>query len=344
MKISFIPFWFNLLLLTFLPLQSVWPNSKPQVNFTVSVDWEGALLEKNNLNAMRRFRDKFPEIPLVHFLNAAYFTQEGAKATEIHNKILSVLRPGDELGLHLHGWEKLFTQAGVQFRSSPSFLKNPSHSLSSITGEPGHDISIEAYSVEELRKVIRFSLDRLAEHGFTGIESFRAGGWLAGPHVLEALAREGFKIDSSALPPSLIADTMSDHPLFPMLSRLWPSTTSTSQPYTIKTSGGPIQEYPNNAGMSDYVNPRQFEKVLQDNLDAVRNQENPSIFVHYGFHEESAELNLPKVEQVVRELKKSATQGQFQLYPVILSDHRNLSIETLSRGWFDQCVRLFTGK
>lgn len=340
MKISFLFFFF----LTVLPYHSAWTDSKPKVKFTISVDWEGALLEKNNLNAMLKFRERFPEIPLVHFLNAAYFTQEGAKAEEVRKKILSVLRPNDELGLHLHGWEKLFTQAGVRFRSSPSFLKNPAHSLSSLTGEPGHDVSIEAYSVDELRKVIRFSLDQLAEHGFTGIESFRAGGWLAGPHVLEALAREGFKMDSSALPPSLVSDTMSDHPLYPMLSRLWPKTNTTSQPYTIKTPGGTLLEYPNNAGMSDYVNPRQFANILQENLALARTQEDPSIFLHYGFHEETAELYLPQVEQVARELKKSAAQGEFELHPIVLSENRNSSIDLPSRSWFDQCVRLFTGK
>jgi len=341
---------YSLFVIFFIFIRVSVTNEKPTVNFTISVDWEGATLTNPDLEAMRRFRNKNPDIPLVHFLNAAYFTQDGARADEIKKQIQSVLRPGDELGLHLHGWQKLFTQAGVKFKSSPNFLKNKTYSFSSIIGEEGHDVAISAYKTDELRKVIRYSINQLEANGFTGIRSFRAGGWLASPNVLEALAREGILIDSSALPVSLVEQSLSDHPLHAMLSKIWPDTTSTSQPYLIQTKGGKIQEYPNNAGMADYVNSAQFMKVLQDNLTLARQNPSQPVYVHYGFHEESAALHLPTVSQTIQDLKKSAKHGEFLLRPITLIDSsinaplKDLRSESLSENLLDRCVRLFSGK
>lgn len=320
-----------------------WAAPKPQIHFTLSVDWEGAFLGKKDLQAFRRFRDQHPDIPLVHFLNAAYFTQAGANAEETKNKIRSVLRPGDELGLHLHGWERLFSQAGVKFRSEPSFLKNASHSLSTVIGENGHDVAISAYTVDELRKVIRYSLDQLAAQGFSGIRSFRAGGWLAGPSVLEALAREGIQIDSSALPVSLVESTMKDHPIYEMLGRLWPQATTTSQPYKIRTAGGTLQEFPNNAGMVDYVNTAQFLKVLNENLALARKNPDQPVHLHYGFHEETANFHLPTVTQAIRQLKQAATAGEFELKPITLSQQEDLEPIAAQQqsGWIQKCIELF---
>lgn len=338
-------FFFSIYVIASILVSPSSADQKPTVNFTISVDWEGAILNKKDLDAMQHFRNRNPDIPLVHFLNAAYFTQDGARSEEIKKKIQSVLRPGDELGLHLHGWERLFTQAGVTFRSTPNFLKNRTYSFSSIIGEEGHDVAISAYTVDELRKVIRYSIDQLEANGFRGIRSFRAGGWLASPNVLEALAKEGILIDSSALPVSLVEQSLYDHPLHSMLSKIWPDTTSTSQPYSIPTRGGKIQEYPNNAGMADYVNSTQFMKVLEDNLNLARHNPSQPVFVHYGFHEESAALHLSAVNYAVQELKKLARRGEFHLNAITLTNStitesfKNLEPE----GFMSKCIRLFSG-
>ena len=50
-------------------------NGWPGVQVLVTVDWEGSGFDEEDLAAFRQFRDEFPEVPLTHYLNAAYFTR-----------------------------------------------------------------------------------------------------------------------------------------------------------------------------------------------------------------------------------------------------------------------------
>jgi hypothetical protein len=109
----------------------------------VTVDWEGLNLSDDNLAAMRALRERFPEIPLVQFLNAAYFTKPDADADAVQARIASVLRDGDELGLHIHGWKRLFEAAGVSYRPSPTF-RGPDESGPACDYDCGHAVPISA--------------------------------------------------------------------------------------------------------------------------------------------------------------------------------------------------------
>src|SRR5436190_2161483 len=92
-----------------------------KMQLLVTVDWEGRDLRDDNLNAMKSLRQRFPQVKIVHFLNAAYFTKSDSDAASAKTKIASTFLPGDEKGLHIHGWKKLFEAAGTTFINSPTF-------------------------------------------------------------------------------------------------------------------------------------------------------------------------------------------------------------------------------
>ena len=94
-----------------------------KVYINVSVDWEGRDVSERNIKAMESFRDKFPHVPLLHFLNAAYFTKEGADNDTIKSLIRRVIKKDDELGLHIHAWKSLVKAAGVEYRFSPTWSR-----------------------------------------------------------------------------------------------------------------------------------------------------------------------------------------------------------------------------
>src|SRR5262249_43072176 len=60
-----------LLIVLLLPIGT--EASAGRLLLIVSVDWEGRILTEKNLVAMIEFRRTFPTLPLLHFLNAAYF-------------------------------------------------------------------------------------------------------------------------------------------------------------------------------------------------------------------------------------------------------------------------------
>lgn len=284
-------------------------NATPRqgkVRIVVSVDWEGMDLSAHNLSAMRQFRQDYPDIPLQHFLNAAYYTKPRANPERITQAINSVLLPADEHALHIHGWRSLFEKAGVSFKTRPVFV-GEEVDPSQCRYDCGHEVPITAYSQSELRQVIRFSNDLLEAHGFKRPKSFRAGGWQANQAVLEALAMEGFTLDSSAVYRQFLEPAWGGSNLLRFLRRLWPTTLPTSQPYRIKLGEQlAIAELPNNGCLADYMTGEQMLAVFTDNARALKDQPRRDVFVSIGFHQETAADYLPALREGIDAIKRYA--------------------------------------
>jgi hypothetical protein len=288
--------------------------SSAVINIVVSVDWEGEEVSARDIKAMQEFRETFPDIKILHFLNAAYFTKPNADVTKLRKEIQSVLRPGDEHGLHIHGWKSLFEAAGVNYRNSPSFFGAAPRSICSV--DCGHDIKISAYSVSELRKVIRYSTDLLQKQGFDRPRSFRAGGWMATKEVLQALSKEGLTLDSSALPAHHLDSSPSRH-LQNLVKATWPSTEDTTQPYEMSFGSNKIVELPDNGCLADYMTPRQTLETVKKNVELWRQDQKREIYVTIGFHHESATTYLPRFTKTIELIKAYAAQKQL---PIVFAD------------------------
>jgi hypothetical protein len=279
-----------------------------ELRLMVTVDWEGRDLSDDNLEAMRSLRDRFDTVPLVQFLNAAYFTKPGADQADVSGRMNSVLRDHDEVGLHIHAWKRLFEASGVTFRNSPTFWGTsvPSYSCSH---DCGHEVPISAYTTDELREVIRFSVDTLDGQGFGRPVSFRAGGWMAAQNVREALAAEGFDNDSSAVPALFLEGEIGHLPLHDWVEELWRGTDATSQPYALDG----LTEIPDNGALADYVTGDEMYAVY---LDAKRRlEENPdeNVLVNIGFHQETAAEYLPRIEDALERILADVEQSDVPL-------------------------------
>lgn len=277
----------------------------------VTVDWEGRDLTDDNLGAMERLRARFPEVKLVQFLNAAYFTKEGADAADVRARIGRTLLPGDELGLHIHGWKSLFEASGVTFRDAPTFW-DPAGRVTDCFADCGHEVPISAYATDDLRTVIRFSVDTLEAAGLGRATSFRAGGWMAAPHVRDALVAEGFVTENSAVPADFLASEIGHLPLHGWVADLWPGTTSTSQPERLETTPtegdehGHILEIPDNGALADYMTADEMIAVYDD-VKALRAADpEHDVVLSIGFHQETAARYLPRVEAALEHILADA--------------------------------------
>ena len=200
-------------------------TGKGRVQIVVSVDWEGRDLTQENIGAMRQLRVDYPSVRIVQFLNAAYFTKPGADAAAVRAQVKSALLPTDELGLHIHGWKRLFEAAGVTFRSTPTFWGR--NYLSNDCGfDCGHEVPISAYTESELEKVIAYSIATLEANGFGHARSFRCGGWMAKDNVRQALVAQGIRWDSSAVPTTFLSTELATLPVLDWLSEEWRGTTA----------------------------------------------------------------------------------------------------------------------
>ncbi len=271
-----------------------------KVRIVVSVDWEGRDLNPKNLQAMQEFRRDYPDIPLQHFLNAAYYTKSQADAVEITKTINSVLLPKDEHGLHIHAWKTLVESAGVTFRSTPSFVRDGSF-ISDCAIDCGQEIALTGYTNAELRKIIAYSIGILQREKFSRPKSFRAGGWQADDNVLDALAAEGFTLDSSATYADFLKPSWEKYNLYGFVGKLWIEIKPTSQPYVYKTSAGrKILELPNNSCLSDYMTGDAMFKVFELNVNEWQKNPKKNVYLSIGFHQETAARYLPNLREALK--------------------------------------------
>ena len=272
-------------------------RKKGKLQLLVTVDWEGRDLREDNLRAMENLRARFPQVKIIHFLNAGYYTKQGANAADVTARINRPLRAGDENALHIHGWKRLFEASGVGFRASPTFWGTSLNATGRECIEDcGHEVPISLYTSDELRKVVKFSLDKLETSGFGRAKSFRCGGWMAKPTVRDAVAAEGLTFEHSAVPTTFLQAKLGTTPVYGWLSELWQGTTNVSQPYTIATASTPLTEVPDNGALADYVSPDQMMDVFEANKAAFLRDRSKNVVVSVGFHHETAASYLPQLE------------------------------------------------
>ena len=275
-------------------------SKKGKLQLVVTVDWEGRELRDDNLRAMEDLRTKFPQLKIVQFLNAAYFVKDGAVAADVATQMRRALRPGDEKGLHIHGWKRLFEASDVTFRGSPTFWGTTIDPGSrECLDDCGHEVPISLYSSAELRHVVKFSLDTLEANGFGRAKSFRCGGWIAKPSVRDAITAEGLKYEHSEVPVAFLKPKLGTLPLFTWLSEVWPDATPLSQPHVLPTATGSLVEVPDNGALSDYVVAQQMVDVFDQNKAEFLKTRLQSQVVSIGFHQETAAKFLPELTQAL---------------------------------------------
>lgn len=284
------------------------PAAATPVVVSLSVDWEGAYFDEDALKALAAFRAENPDVPITHFICPAYYTKPGAVPADITYFLRENVRPGDEVGVHLHAWNSLVQAASVPVRSGRSFLSADGR-LMDFEGDAGFDLDPTIYTVTELRAILATSRGLLEAAGLKVAPVFRTGGWLGGPNVLEAARAEGFTVDSSATDPDWIGEGDSTEGFEFLIGRvreLWPKVDRTTQPFTIETRAGPILEVPDSGAMADHMTSEEME----DHVQWAAGQPRRPIFVHLGFHAETAHHYASLLSRALANLRRRGVPMQ----------------------------------
>lgn len=290
----------------------------------VSVDWEGRSLLDENLEVMVDFRLRHKNVPMQQFLNAAYYTKEEANISATTKKIDSVLLPEDDHGLHLHAWRSLFEKAGVTAKKEPVFIEMTEYMKTQINAHDweyykndwGYDVPIDRYDTAELSSVIQTSINILTAQGFRKPNSFRAGGGMANQNVFNALAQNGFMLDSSAMNTRFFKQRFGDIPLCAWIAELWPKINDLSQPYKMNTSSGDIWQIPSNGCVADYTSTDEILDVFHKNVAVWKKCQHEPVFVSIGFHQETAARFLNRLDSALVEIKTLARKNNL---PIVFS-------------------------
>jgi predicted deacetylase len=248
----------------------------------LTIDWEGAYLSPDGLDALDDLRRSLGAVPLTHFVSAAYFTKDHPDP-KAASTIKEAVKKGDELALHLHAWKSLAKASGIEPKLSPSFLTGTDQLLEFGDGDIGFDTDLDAYSVPELRALLRISRHLLEATQRPISKTFRAGGYLGTPKVLQAIREEGFTVDCSAIDYRQL-DERKDEVLPRRIRAIWPNVDTTSQPW----AGGVLLEMPI-AAVADYATAAEIVAVFDAAYARWRKDPGRDVFVVLGFHQETAQ-------------------------------------------------------
>jgi hypothetical protein len=286
------------------------PSPRGRIVVAITIDWEGAYLSPDGLDALDEFRRSL-EAPMTHFVSAAYFTKDRpdprAAAT-----FTQEIRTGDELAVHLHAWRSLARASGIEPRLSPSFLTGTDKLLEFEDGDLGFDTDLDAYSVTDLRVLVRTSRRLLEEIHLPVSRTFRAGGYLATPKVLQAIQAEGFTVDSSATDHRPL-DERKGEVLPVRLQAIWPGVTPTSQPWWMgggdpagsaggPEGKGPLLEMPI-AAVADYATSAEIVAVFEAAHARLHDDPRRDVFVVVGFHQETAQDHAGRLRAALDQIR-----------------------------------------
>ena len=270
-----------------------------EINVMVTVDWEGSSLDAENLEAIIEFRQKYPFIPMLQFLNPVY----PLKFNDALSKINSTFLAEDRFGLHVHAWKTLTDKCQVAFKHAPAFDPTIEHCE---IGDCGYSVSLEyAYDEPALTKLIACSSDMLVSQGYPKPSAFRAGGWQMGPKLISALQKNGINFDSSVTPAKLLSERWgAESEMVKLVGQLHPNASVLDAPYSLATG---LMEYPNNASLADYTRSEQIVELFNALI-----LNNKTVMV-LGFHQETAVDYLHRLDEAIPEMEKIAKENKVKL-------------------------------
>lgn len=263
----------------------------------LTIDWEGAYLSPEGLDALEELRGEIGAAPFTHFISAGYFTKEEPDPSATR-WITESVRQGDEVAVHLHAWRSLAKASGIEPKLSPSFLTGTDKLLDFEDGDVGFDVDLDAYSVGELRALLRTSRSLLQQTRLPITETFRAGGYLGTPKVLQALQEEGFTVDSSATDHRQL-DERKDDVLPSRIKAIWPNVDTGTQPFFVSAPRGQLLEMPI-AAFVDYATPAEILGILEAAHARLRKQPSRDQFIVIGFHQETAAEFGPRLREALK--------------------------------------------
>jgi len=300
---------------------------KSKVLVAVTVDWEGAYFSGPGLDALDALRRSLgANVPLTHFVCAAYFSKKDAVDPQAIPLLASGIREIDEVALHLHGWRSLAEHARIAPKLSPSFLTGTSELVEFPDGDVGFDVDLDVYTVDELRALIRASRDLLAPTHIPLSKAFRAGGYLATPKVLQAIHDEGLSIDSSAAAHTQFG-APKDKVLRERIAEVWPNVTTATQPFSIKTPGGAVHELPISL-VIDYSSTAAVVDVVEAARAQLGRTPGRDVLVVIALHQESADEFAPLLVAAFKTLQARADLAGVLEFSTISSAAQRLTSPT----------------
>ena len=233
---------------------------------TWSFDWDGWGVSDFGLSEINYVANRY-SMPITQLFNPRIFVKDQTSfPTDVvtperaqyltdwvlHRKAIY----GDEIGLHLHMFADMVSEAGVTPRPG------------TVVGAMYGDAKTSDFSQTELEKIMTWGIEKFQEHGLPFPITYRTGGWFSSPQVLAAAQNVGLLVDTSGRTGGRINPTLNYSTELPW--NLLPTTT----PYLpskgdINSWTDPrltIWEFPDNGADSYWFSAEDLISRFQQNM------------------------------------------------------------------------------
>jgi len=261
----------------------------------VSNDWDDPDNPDVTLTRQELLHARHPELKLTHFVGPYTFTDSTVSAARAQQLVAWLKQMeashGDEIGLHIHPYCSFVQTTSVPCRTQPSFY-------SSQGDTTGYTVILSSYTTDETATLLQAAKNIFASHGLGTPTSFRAGGWTAQEHTLQALADAGFVADTSGCNWKRLEEWKGygTSTLYAYNEQNWPSIGDTSQPYYPAAS---ILEVPDNGLLVDYVTAQEMIDIFAANWSGTALGE-PRVY-SVGYHPPNfSEAYLKRMDEALK--------------------------------------------
>jgi hypothetical protein len=289
------------------------------VTVDITVHWEGRELHAPNVDALERMRKTFPDIPMTHFVNPAYFLDE-AKASDNLAAMQRVFTAQDEIGLYLAPMDTLVKEAGVILKLSPSFWGYMDEG-ELCENDCGLDVPLTVYTREESLRLFSAAHRALVQTGFSDLQSFTVRGWMEAPYLTRFAAAFGYRYDLSPVDPQLVTPKLREFPISAWVAERWSmlSQTDSSSAGKMLSSHPQVQPVPQRGGIMELNEQNEVLARFEQHVKQARKGE---VFT-LSLSAEAAFQSWPKLRMILQRLQEKAKKQNIALRFATVSGAKN---------------------
>jgi len=305
--------------------------------------WE---MKADDIQALRELTRRHPDIKWTHLYNPVAYSQP----TPLRDGMEQVMkemhdRHGAEIGLHLHMYRSLVEAAGVGFRDSPSL---DAEKVEGSRDPSGYAVPMSAYTPDELRALLAWSLRTFETRALPRPRTFCAGFYATSTALQSALASLDFTSSAAAFP----AGTEHGREYAPSWRQLagWDqaihhftlpypvsrdSILPDKGPPYLENSSGLFLEIPQTCKIDWMLDTRQLLVIVQQHLDLANKGRTTAICL--ALHETSAAEHLDKFDAALTLLDRHrAIPNAPSVQYVTASELRLAFLKQFPPDWLDR--------
>ena len=144
--------------------------ASPGIEIIPIAVWQGKSARQWNTDLFESLRETYPKERFAHAVSAARLIVPSDDQNEFRFRVSQVMRPGDDVLLHVAPWKTIADSAGAQTKLGPTLFGTPMVPDDCIQ-DCGLELSVSAFSHSEIRSMVRFSSSVLADRGFGSVRA-----------------------------------------------------------------------------------------------------------------------------------------------------------------------------